>query len=177
MTAREARDLFAYNDWANARLMACCDTLDASQWSQEIGGSFPTLLSLVAHIVGAEWIWLRRWKGESPASVPEWLSRPNPSALREALSQVERERSDFLRALAEGDLDGEIQYTLLDGSKGSLPLSTLLRHGMNHSTYHRGQIAAMLRQLGVIPPATDLLLHARENATANALPAQHGQEP
>jgi uncharacterized damage-inducible protein DinB len=168
MTEREALDLFEYNVWANARLLARCAALSPDQWSRELGGSFSTLLSVVAHVVGAEWIWLRRWKGESPASAPAWYSDPSPTALMTALEQVEAERLQFLRSLTREDLDREVEYSLLDGSKGTLSLSILLRHVMNHSTYHRGQIAAMLRRLNVTPPSTDLLVYATEPRAAGA---------
>jgi uncharacterized damage-inducible protein DinB len=97
--------------------------------------------------VGAEWIWLRRWKGESPTSAPDWFTHPTPSTLNDALKHIEEERREFLKAFPEDDLQSEVQYTLLDGSKGVLPLCVLLRHAVNHSTYHRGQIASMLHRL------------------------------
>jgi uncharacterized damage-inducible protein DinB len=168
MIGDEALYLFEYNDWANARLFSRCAELSADQWSQELGGSFPTLLSVVAHVVGGEWIWLQRWKGESPTSAPDWFTCPSASALRNALEDVEAERRQFLRSLTKEDFERDVQYTLLDGSRGTLPLSTLLRHAMNHSTYHRGQIAAMLRQMNVAPPPTDLLVYAMERRASGA---------
>jgi uncharacterized damage-inducible protein DinB len=168
MTEREALDLFEYNSWANARLLTRCVELSPDQWSRDLGGSFPNVLSVVAHVVVAEWIWLRRCRGESPTSAPDWFSNPSPTALMKALEQVESDRLQFLRSLRKEDLEKEVQYSLLDGSKGVLPLSTLLRHVMNHSTYHRGQIAAMLRRLNVAPPSTDLLTYEAERRAAAA---------
>ena len=40
-----------------------------------------------------------------------------------------------------------------------------MRHVVNHSTYHRGQLATQLRQLGHTPPNTDFIRFLRE-ATA-----------
>jgi uncharacterized damage-inducible protein DinB len=162
MTRNEPLELIEYNEWANERLLKACANLSQNQWSQDLGGSYPTLLLLISHIVGAEWIWLRRWKGESPASAPDWLTRPSPSTLHKALKHVEQERRKFLEALSEDEFEREVHYTLLDGSKGALHLGVLLQHGVNHSTYHRGQIASMLRRLNVAPPATDLLVFAAE---------------
>jgi uncharacterized damage-inducible protein DinB len=169
VTRNEVVELFDYNDWANARLLGACSNLSQANWSQDVGGSYPTLLSVVAHVVGGEWIWLKRWTGESPDSAPGWFKDPTPSSLEDVLQQVQEERRRFLDTLTERELDREVPYTLLDGSKGVLALSTLLRHLVNHSTYHRGQIASMLRRLNVAPPATDLLiyaLHRKTNAKA-----------
>jgi uncharacterized damage-inducible protein DinB len=167
MTLSEVVELFDYNDWANARLLGVCASLSQKHWSQDLGGSYPTLLSVVAHVVGGEWIWLKRWTGESPRSTPGWFTDPAPSSLNDALGQVQQERRRLLGTLTEEDLEREVPYTLLDGSTGALPLSSLLRHLVNHSTYHRGQIASMLRRLNVVPPATDLLIFAQQRQ-ANA---------
>jgi uncharacterized damage-inducible protein DinB len=164
-------ELFDYNDWANARLLGACSSLSQANWSKDVGGSYPTLLSVVAHVVGGEWIWLKRWTGESPDSAPGWFKDPAPSSLQDALHQVQQERRRFLDTLTEIDLDREVPYTLLDGSKGAMALSTLLRHLVNHSTYHRGQIASMLRQLNVAPPATDLLIFAQQRKTSAKAPS------
>jgi uncharacterized damage-inducible protein DinB len=44
-------------------------------------------------------------------------------------------------------------------------LAPILQHVVNHSTYHRGQIATMLRQLGTKAIPTDLIAYHRELAT------------
>lgn len=164
VTPREAAELFEYNDWANARLLACAAQLPAGAWSEDLGGAFPTMLSLVAHVVGAERVWLMRWKEETPKGRPAWMSAPDPSVLRSVLDEVERDRTGFLRSVSAEDLARPISYTLLDGSGATLPLATLVRHTANHSTYHRGQLASMLRRLGAAPPATDLLVFAVERS-------------
>jgi uncharacterized damage-inducible protein DinB len=38
-----------------------------------------------------------------------------------------------------------------------------MQHLANHSTYHRGQITTMLRQLGVTPVPTDLIAYYRQH--------------
>ena len=164
MTPREAAELFEYNDWANARLLGCAAELPADAWSRDLGGGHPTMLALVAHMVGAERIWLIRWKCETPKGRPAWMSDPTPSVLRGALEEVERDRSAFLRSVTADDLARPISYTLMDGSGATLPLATLVRHSANHSTYHRGQLASMLRRLGAAPPSTDLLVFAVEQS-------------
>ncbi len=42
----------------------------------------------------------------------------------------------------------------------------MLQHLVNHSTYHRGQVAAMRRQLDTVPLATDLLVYLDVRAAA-----------
>ena len=50
------------------------------------------------------------------------------------------------------------------GEPYSHPLSEMMLHLVNHGTYHRGQVTAMLRQLGAKPLATDLILFYRQGS-------------
>jgi uncharacterized damage-inducible protein DinB len=74
MTIDEARELFAYSDWANARFFAAAEALTPEQLSGRAASSFPSVRGTLGHIVGAEWVWLRRWQGESPPSPPGWVA-------------------------------------------------------------------------------------------------------
>jgi uncharacterized damage-inducible protein DinB len=45
----------------------------------------------------------------------------------------------------------------------------MLQHVVNHSTYHRGQVTTMIRQLGAAPPqAMDLIAFYRERGAPTA---------
>jgi len=49
-----------------------------------------------------------------------------------------------------------------------LPPWAILRHVVNHSSYHRGQVASKLKRFGIEQPATDLLFWAIEQCAAQA---------
>jgi uncharacterized damage-inducible protein DinB len=49
-----------------------------------------------------------------------------------------------------------------------LPPWAVLRQVVNHSTYHRGQVAAKLKRLGVEPPMTDLIRWVMEQMQAKS---------
>ncbi len=161
MTVIEVHLLFAYDEWANDRVLVAVEQLSSEQLMRRIGGSFPTVGETMAHIVAAEWIWLRRLQGASPTAFPDWLPGAPPAVLRARLREVESERALLLRSLNEESLARPVSYTLLSGAHGEQPLADLLMHIVNHSTYHRGQVATMLRQVGAVPPSTDLLLFKR----------------
>ncbi len=167
MTLRDFSDLYAFTEWANDRTLTSAETLDEDRWARDLGGSFPTLGGTLAHLVGAEWAWLRRWQGVSPTARPSWVDAPAPSALRAALTEVEAERRVFLVGLEEADLVCPLTYTFFNGTTATQPLGNLLFHVANHSTYHRGQAASMLRRLGAPPPPTDYLVYT---AQAHAAP-------
>ena len=48
------------------------------------------------------------------------------------------------------------------GRTASLPPWAVLRHVVNHTTYHRGQVASKLKRFGVQQPDTDLVYYALE---------------
>ncbi len=107
---------------------------------------------------------MRRWKGESPTSAPVWLSSASRSELLAKLAEVESERAQFLKHLTDEQLEAPIVYRTLNGQEYRNKLADLVRHLVNHSTYHRGQVATQLRQLGTAPPSTDFIQYRRQTA-------------
>ncbi len=161
MTIGEARDLFRYSAWANGRMFDAAAALPVEQLSATIASSFPSILATLGHIVGTEWIWLRRWQGESPTAAPVWVTGSSLSELRARLTGLEAERGEFLEKLGDADLARVVEYRRVSGEAYADPLVDLVRHAVNHSTYHRGQLATQLRQIGVHPPGTDLISYVR----------------
>lgn len=159
MTLAETRTLFAYDAWANALMFDAVAALPPDEPTRAVAGSFPSLLATLAHITGAEWIWMRHWLGESPAEVPGWLRTPDLADIRARLSAVEKERDAFLAGLTDADFARDITYRLFSGDLRTDPLSDLVTQAVNHATYHRGQVANQLRELGHKPPSTDFILY------------------
>lgn len=159
MTLAETRTLLAYDAWANALTFEAVAALPADEPTRPVAGSFPTLTATLAHIVGVEWAWLRRWQGEHLTGYPDWVTTPDLADLRARLSAVEKERGVFMAGLSDADLAREISYRLMSGAEHADKLGDLIGHLINHSTYHRGQVASQLRELGHKPPSTDLLLY------------------
>jgi uncharacterized damage-inducible protein DinB len=152
--------LLAYNAWANRRLLDAVAALTGEEWSRDLGSSFPSVQSTMAHLVGVEWIWLERWQGNSPSSTPEWMDSPSPERLRTVWEDVEARRSEMLQA---EDFQRTVSYRLFSGLTGSQTIENTVLHLVNHSTYHRGQLATMLRQLGKQPPPTDFLVYVQQS--------------
>jgi len=162
MTLPGLLDLFRYNTWANARIAESLLRLPPEAPTQDLGGSFPTVRATFAHLVAAEWLWLERWRGSNPTAAPGWVASGDLPELVRQLGEVEAGRDAFLAGRSESDLDAACAFTLLSGKAASHALRDLLLHTANHSTYHRGQVAAMLRRLGSPAPATDFLVYRAE---------------
>jgi len=164
MTVDDFRLLYDYNKWANHRTLDSCGGLSAEQFTRALGSSFPSLRDTLAHIYGAEWLWLERWHGRIPNALPSAADFPDLASLRQCWSELETNLHGFIGSLTPTELERVIKYKNTQGVAFEGPLWPMLQHVVNHSSYHRGQIATLLRQLGAKPVATDLILFHRERA-------------
>ncbi len=71
MSPEEIRVLYDYNAWANRRSLSAAAALTPEQFTKPMGSSFSSVRDTLAHIFGAEWIWLERFQGRSPSSLPD----------------------------------------------------------------------------------------------------------
>lgn len=160
------RHLFAYTQWANTLVQDAAAQLSAEQLHGNTSISHGSIFGTLLHMAGAEWIWLERWHGHSPGGPDAWSlwkvdSCPDLETLRERWQEVVDRRTGFLSELDEARLAGPASFTLLNGEADTLPLIDQMQHVVNHATLHRGQVVGMIRQLGIAPPATDLLFYLR----------------
>lgn len=162
MNVSDIKTLYRYNEWANERLFTAIAELSDEDIARDLGGSLPSLRHVVAHIVSAEWSWLERWHGVSPTVRPGWTEADLDSIVAQ-LHAIEAKRTLFLDNLSDEALASSLSFKYLSGKPDQHILQDLLVHVVNHSTYHRGQIALMFRQLGHAPPSTDFVLFKSEN--------------
>ena len=168
MTPEDCRLLFEYNAWANRRILDACDALSEDQFTRDLRSSFPSVGETLAHIAAAQWIWIERWHGRSPTAPPDWYKSADRAALRERFNALDRDLIEFASHLGPADLERVTEYRNMSGQSSAQPLWQPLQHLANHSTYHRGQITTMLRQLGAAPPHTDLIVFYRERGKGAA---------
>ncbi len=180
MNTADIQTLYAYNRWANERIFSALDKLSAAQFTASVPSSFPSIRETVFHILGAEWIWLQRWKGFSPRATvsganvtPTILSQLTPvniahaeelttvATLRSFAEALERERQEFLSTLTDDRLQAPLPFNDMAGIAYSEPLVQLLQHLVNHGTYHRGQVITLLRQAGAETVSLDMLFFFR----------------
>ena len=165
MTGKDAIvRLFDYTEWANHRVLDAVEGLSGEDFVRDLRGSHGGVRGTLAHIFGAELLWLERFKGVSPSSLPDESLYADVSALRERWAALEKHRRSWLESLAEDAGDELVNYRNLKGEPFTSRLWPLVQHLANHGSYHRGQMVVLLRQLGVKPPATDLVVFDRERS-------------
>lgn len=165
MTLKDIHTLFDFDHWATERILDVVATLSEEQYTKNLNSSHGGVRGTLVHYYGAEWIWLQRWKGTSPSALSTEEEIPTFPQLREQWSAVRLELNRFLNSLTEEQLQSPLTYKDLRGNQYTQPLWQQMQHLINHSTYHRGQVVTLLRQLGVKPVATDLIAYYRTLTT------------
>lgn len=158
------RELYSYNHWANQRAVAVATQLKNNTFTRSLGNSFSSVRDTLAHIMAAEWIYLERWDGRSPVALLDATDFPTPDALAKRWTEIQRAQNAFLDAVTPERLHANLTYTNTLGQNFAYPLWQQMVHVVNHSSYHRGQITTLLRQLGAEPVPTDLLVYYDEKA-------------
>lgn len=164
MELKDIRELYHYNRWANHRILAAAGKLAGDAFIRPMGNSFSSVRNTLAHILGAEWIWLERWQGRFPTALLDAGGFPSVRSLESRWKTVEQDQDRFIQALAEQRLKEDLSYLNREGRRFSYPLWQQMVHVVNHSSYHRGQVTTLLRQLGAEAVSTDLLLYYDEKA-------------
>lgn len=164
MNVEDFRTLYDFNSWANHRTLDACATLTPEQFTRDLGSSFGSVRDTLVHICGAEWIWLERWHGRAPTEIPKPAGFPDFESVRRRWAEVERNLLDYVASLTQEDVQRIVPVRTLAGVSYAQQLGQCLQHLANHSTYHRGQITTLLRQLGAKPVGTDLIAFYRMKA-------------
>jgi uncharacterized damage-inducible protein DinB len=162
MTKDDIQLLFEYDRWANHRVLQAASRLSPEQFTRDLHGSFPSVRDTLLHIIGGEWIWLEYWKEapRTPALLADLRERraglfnldafPDVAAVQSKWAEIEKVQADFVSHVTKESLEKLLPFRTTHAT-----LAHLMQHLVNHSTYHRGQLALMMRQLDAEPSATD----------------------
>ena len=139
--------LFEYNDWANNKILK---TITENKITNQ------KIFSLFSHIIIAQILWLNRINKETYEFKDFWQML-NPGEMNMLSRKSTLDWESFIKRQAEKDLQMEISYVNSKGNTYKNTLSQIMTHVINHSTYHRAQIAALLRTENITPPLTDYI--------------------
>jgi uncharacterized damage-inducible protein DinB len=162
VTTPEVRELFAYNAWANRRFFAALEPLPAESYFRDLKSSHGGLHGTLCHIVWAEQLWLNRWLAQPNPAVAQGRDLTTLAAARARWEAIETERAGFLAGFTEGRLDDAVAVQPSTGGAYVHTFREMFRHAVDHSSYHRGQLVTLLRQVGAQPPNTGLIVFYRQ---------------
>ena len=159
--------LFEYDRWANTKVLDVCRKLTAEQYVAEPVPGWSSVRSTLYHIaLATEWN-LRTLAGDLDDSIP---TEADLATVDDAAGFLERAYRRFEELRPR--LTPEWLNTLLTLRRrdytATLPPWALLRHIVNHSTYHRGQVASKLKRFGIEQPNTDFFFWVIEQIPQEA---------
>ena len=161
MTILEIKQLVAFNRWATKRFFDALSQLPAEQYARDLRSSHGGVHGTLAHIIGAEKAWLCRWLRRPDTAAADLRQITSLADLRTYWESLGAEMQEFLNTLNDQKLQETLTTSTLTGTYTS-PYWQMIQHVVDHSSYHRGQLVTMLRQLGVQPPTTGLIRFYRE---------------
>jgi uncharacterized damage-inducible protein DinB len=148
--------LFAYDRWANTKVLDACRKLTAEQYVAEPVPAWSSARSTIYHIALVTEFHLRTLAGEPDDCIP---TEADVATVDDAARLLEcgYRRFEELRSTLTSERLNSALTVRAPGFTATVPRWAMLRHIVNHATYHRGQVASKLKRFGIEPPNTDFL--------------------
>ena len=141
--------LYEYNAWANKRVLDCLNRQNVSD---------EKIMSLMGHVVAAQFLWLHRIKALPPPDVKLWGEYKLPQLVTMA-ENIGAQWLEFVKTTP--DFNRDLVYNNYVGDPYTTNVEIIMIHLVNHSSYHRAQVAMQLRQKGFEPVNTDFITYDR----------------
>jgi uncharacterized damage-inducible protein DinB len=155
-------EMFDYMRWGDRLMIGAARTVPDEQYYADQGISFGSVHKLMVHCMAAQWIWLSRWRGENPTRLESHEQYPKRGDVEQRWPLVHAALIDFLGLQTPGTLARAVNYRNLKGEHCSLALADLMLHVIDHASYHRGQVASMIKRAGGQPAAVSYTRYALE---------------
>ena len=149
--------IYEYDRWANSRLLQMVSRIGPENLNKQLGSSYGSIKDTLTHILSCESDWLMRWKGITPNTIVQPSEFPDFQSIQEKWMEVENDQRNFVSKLSDEVLQEPVTYEDMEGKTYDYPLWQMIHHLVNHSTYHRGQVVTMLRQIGADAISLDFL--------------------
>ena len=154
--------MLEYNRWADDRIIASIRLLTPEQYTRQPAADCRSVHGTLIHMANATLIWVRRLQGEAVSAPIDEASVPTLEDAVQFLDRSHQAAAGLQPTLSLETLAGELSYADFRGQPAALPVWIVLRHIVNYSSYHRGQIAARLIDARIEPPLLDLTLWAMQ---------------
>ena len=142
-------EIVRYNLWANSKIIELLLQQEAVLLRKEIVNSFDSLQKTLYHIWDAQVVWLYRIGGGEIEYFPSSkLEEPIEEYCQKMIAHCE-DWVTYLEQQPESFFNSTCKYTTLSGEAKEETVYQIIHHCMNHSTYHRGQLITLAKQLGV----------------------------
>ncbi|GAB3914728.1 damage-inducible protein DinB [Larkinella knui] len=149
-------DLAIYNQWANQTLVDWLKTKPAGLMVQPVPSSFPSLKETLLHIWDTQRFWLSVLQQTTPPQSFRWFGfEGTVDDVFEGILQQSAEMTTYALSLTASEWQEQVIFTS-PWAEGVRSRIEFFQHCLNHSTYHRGQLVTIGRNVGLTDaPMTD----------------------
>jgi len=151
--------LYAFNKWANEKMLEACRKLTPEQYLAEPVPGWTPVSATVYHIAIVTDGWLRGVASDPDQSIAAEAEVATPDAAAQILDRAYRTFDKLLPALTPEFLNTPKLFVRRTRT-ATLPPWAVLRHIVNHTTYHRGQVSSKLKRFGIQQAETDFVFWA-----------------
>jgi uncharacterized damage-inducible protein DinB len=151
-----------FHRWATQRIVEAARQLSAEQLNKDHGTSFKSIFGTLTHIYQADSAWFGRIHGNPDSQTATYPPKRDLAGLTADWFALLDRAVEWSAKLSEAEWSKVISYKDSKGNSHETPLLPIVLHLVNHGSYHRGQVASLLRQTGVAPPSTDLIAFYRQ---------------
>ena len=163
-TKEHLTNMFEFVRWGDNLIMRAARSVPDEGYYREQGISAGSIHKLLVHVMAAQWLWLSRWRGDSPTRIETHEDYPTRDALEQRWPLVHSAVLDFLSMQSPKSLARVLEYRNNKGEVCALPLGDTVLQVIDHSIYHRGQLNTMIKRAGGTPAPAGYVLYCFQKA-------------
>ncbi len=153
-----------YLRWGDQQSLLSARSVRDEEYYKEQNISIGSLHKMLVHCMAVQWLWLSRFRGESPQRAEDHTTYPTRMELEQRWPLVHAALIDFVGRTTPNQLGNPITYHDTKGASHTLPMRDMILHLIDHGSYHRGQIATMIKRAGGTPLPISFRIWAVERA-------------
>lgn len=153
----ETVSLAQYKSWADNIFYDAVSQIDEAELTVQRPMLFGSILALLNHVYAMDRVWSCNLQGtahhlltRNPETVPSFAT------LREQQTDINLWFEQYTKSLSASQLTEDVHFTFIGGGAGTMRRYEILRHVVNHASYHRGHIEGVFYQMSIEPPTTDI---------------------
>ncbi|QSO45639.1 DinB family protein [Alicyclobacillus mengziensis] len=151
-------ETYNYHAWGNKMLLDRLKQLPSEVFHREIKSAFPSISSVIAHVYTVDQLWSYIISG---MDMPEALDVEKASGEGKNIDEIDGMfhtlSEAYKETLAQSANRHELRWLNIPWEgKRETSLYEMVLHVVTHGTYHRGNVTAMLHQMGYTSITTDM---------------------
>lgn len=139
------RALYEYEKDCDHKMLAMLESVPAAHRGDT---RFQQAVTLAAHLAACREFWLGHMEGRGSGAGSGWDKQCDPATLPPRFAALQKQWTDYLARLDAEQLALDFEIIESNGERFHLPVEVQVVQLFGHASYHRGQIALLVDQLG-----------------------------